>query len=104
MAASVCGRGLRPLVSGRRGQGGWVEVGALVSVSRPRLPAGAVVEPGAALRLARLAHLRGLRQGESSLGARGLGDWDVAWCAAWIRGRGESWPRFPSRTGRPESE
>uniref|UniRef100_A0A8D1UFQ9 Mitochondrial ribosomal protein S24 n=1 Tax=Sus scrofa TaxID=9823 RepID=A0A8D1UFQ9_PIG len=63
MAASVCGGGLRPLVSGRRGQGGWVEVGALVSVSRPRLPAGAVVEPGAALRLARLAHLRGLRQG-----------------------------------------
>lgn len=56
--------------------------GALVLVSCPTLPTGAVLEPGAAMRLARPAHLRGLRQGKCGveawgLGARDLGGWDL---------------------------
>ena len=77
MVALYCGGGLRPLVSGRCGPDGRVEVRAPVWVSPLTVPTDAVLEPGSAMHLARPAYLRGLLQGERSMGTRGLGVWDL---------------------------
>ena len=77
MVALHCGGGLRPLVSGRCGPDGRVEVRAAVWVSPLTVPTDAVLEPGSAVHLARPAYLRGLLQGERSMGTRGLGVWDL---------------------------
>ena len=77
MVALHCGGGLRPLVSGRCGPDGRGEVRAPVWVSPLTVPTDAVLEPGSAMHLARPAYLRGLLQGERSMGTRGLGVWDL---------------------------
>lgn len=69
LPASVRRLGLR--VSGLRAGGLGAPRGVRSRTSRPS--AGAGVQPGAARRLARPAHLRGLRQGECSGPPRGLG-------------------------------
>lgn len=76
MVALHCGRGLRPLVSGRCGPDCRVAVRAPVWVLRLTVPTDAVLEPGSAVHLARPAYLRGLLQGERSMRTRrprGLG-------------------------------
>lgn len=77
MVAFHGGRGLRPLVSGRCGLDGRVEVRAPVWVSPLTVPTDAVLEPGSAVHLARPAYLRGLLQGERSMGTRDLGVWHL---------------------------
>lgn len=106
MVALQSGRGLRPLVSGRCGLDGRVEVRAPLWVSPLTVPTDAVLEPGSAVHLARPAYLRGLLQGERSMGnsrpgglAPGVGD--MTWGSPLVSGRGKSWPRFFSEPGGP---